>query len=216
MAKSYNGWSASPTLKTRVIEPVRGVRLRVRDNDNIAFVFTYLVQQYHARVDDVTGPHKADDWGFAYRKNRNAGNLSTHASATAVDLDAVEHPNGVPTLKTFTQAQVREINAILRELEGVIAWGGNFRITPDAMHFEIAVRPGTGKIYRVAKKLRKKLAMEAKVKAKVSTPTKKSIDTVAKEVIQGKWGTGLVRKTRLKKAGYDYAKVQSAVKKMLK
>lgn len=46
-------------------------------------------------------------------------------------------------------------------------------------------------------------------------PSKKSISTVAKEVIAGKWGNGDDRKSRLKKAGYDYNKVQAEVNKQL-
>ena len=54
----------------------------------------------------------------------------------------------------------------------------------------------------------------------VYTPTtqtaKKSVTELAKEVIAGKWGNGSARKTALEKAGYDYAKVQSEVNKLLK
>lgn len=44
----------------------------------------------------------------------------------------------------------------------------------------------------------------------------KSLETIAVEVIQGKWGNGNDRKTRLTKAGYDYTAVQRLVNKMLK
>lgn len=52
----------------------------------------------------------------------------------------------------------------------------------------------------------------------VKTPTpspKKSIDEIAKEVIDGKWGNGADRKKRLTAAGYDYAKVQAKVNELL-
>lgn len=45
---------------------------------------------------------------------------------------------------------------------------------------------------------------------------KKSIATIAKEVIAGKWGAGEERKKRLTEAGYDYAKVQAKVNALLK
>lgn len=45
---------------------------------------------------------------------------------------------------------------------------------------------------------------------------KKTVNTIAKEVIAGKWGSGEDRKKRLTAAGYDYAEVQTAVNKMLK
>jgi N-acetylmuramoyl-L-alanine amidase len=43
----------------------------------------------------------------------------------------------------------------------------------------------------------------------------KSIDEIAKEVIQGKWGNGADRKNRLTKAGYDYSAVQKRVDELL-
>ena len=51
---------------------------------------------------------------------------------------------------------------------------------------------------------------------KKTTPQKKSVDTIAKEVIQGKWGNGADRKNRLTKAGYNYAEVQKKVNQLLK
>ena len=44
---------------------------------------------------------------------------------------------------------------------------------------------------------------------------KKTIDEIAKEVIQGKWGSGQARKTALENAGYDYNAVQAKVNELL-
>lgn len=52
----------------------------------------------------------------------------------------------------------------------------------------------------------------------VSAPKQESgldIETVAREVIAGKWGTGLVRKANLEKAGYKYDAVQKKVNEIL-
>ena len=46
-------------------------------------------------------------------------------------------------------------------------------------------------------------------------PAKKSVDEVAREVIQGKWGNGAERKKRLTDAGYDYNEVQKKVNQMI-
>jgi len=63
----------------------------------------------------------------------------------------------------------------------------------------------------------------SKVQAKVnelmsssstSTPAKKSVDEIAKEVIQGKWGNGTDRKNKLTAAGYDYNAVQNKVNEL--
>lgn len=46
-------------------------------------------------------------------------------------------------------------------------------------------------------------------------PAKKSVDAIAKEVIQGKWGNGDTRKKKLEAAGYDYDAVQKRVNRLL-
>lgn len=49
------------------------------------------------------------------------------------------------------------------------------------------------------------------VKATTPTTTKKTVDEIAKEVLQGKWGNGSERKRKLIQAGYDYEEVQARV-----
>lgn len=49
----------------------------------------------------------------------------------------------------------------------------------------------------------------------VSAKPVKTLEAVAKEVIAGKWGNGTTRKIRLKAAGYDPAKVQAEVNRIL-
>lgn len=49
----------------------------------------------------------------------------------------------------------------------------------------------------------------------VTTEEKKSVDEIAREVIQGKWGNGADRKKRLEAAGYNYAEVQAKVNKLV-
>lgn len=53
-------------------------------------------------------------------------------------------------------------------------------------------------------------------KSTAKKKTKKSNATIAKEVIDGKWGNGDTRKAKLKKAGYDYKAVQKEVNKLLR
>lgn len=43
---------------------------------------------------------------------------------------------------------------------------------------------------------------------------RKSVDTLAKEVLNNQWGVGLDRKKRLEKAGYNYDKVQDRVNEL--
>lgn len=51
---------------------------------------------------------------------------------------------------------------------------------------------------------------------KPSPPTKKSVQQIAKEVIDGKWGDGEERIRRLDRAGYDYNTVQAMVNRLLR
>ena len=51
--------------------------------------------------------------------------------------------------------------------------------------------------------------------APTPAPAKASNETVAQEVIDGKWGNGDDRKAKLRAAGYDYATIQSIVNRKL-
>lgn len=51
-------------------------------------------------------------------------------------------------------------------------------------------------------------------KSSSGTPSKKSNSTIAKEVMDGKWGNNPQRKQRLEAAGYNYAAVQAEVNKL--
>lgn len=68
----------------------------------------------------------------------------------------------------------------------------------------------------VAKKVTKALNTSTTSKPTTQTSSKKkSVDTIAREVIQGKWGNGSARKSKLIKAGYDYNAVQKRVNQLL-
>jgi hypothetical protein len=78
----------------------------------------------------------------AARLQRPGQELSNHASATALDINSLEHPNNVPTRSTFTVDQVAACHQILDsipELSEVVHWGGDWfpPLVPDAMHWEL-------------------------------------------------------------------------------
>ena len=43
----------------------------------------------------------------------------------------------------------------------------------------------------------------------------KTLDQIAREIIEGKWGNGNERKLRLENAGYNYSEIQARVNKLL-
>jgi hypothetical protein len=53
------------------------------------------------------------------------------------------------------------------------------------------------------------------VKESPNAADKKSVDEVAREVIDGKWGAGVSRKEKLEAYGYDYKEVQKRVNEIL-
>lgn len=53
-------------------------------------------------------------------------------------------------------------------------------------------------------------------KVTTTTSNKKTITTIAKEVLNGKWGNGADRKKRLEAAGYNYAEIQKIVNNLCK
>ena len=50
----------------------------------------------------------------------------------------------------------------------------------------------------------------------VKTTAGKTVDELAREVLQGKWGNGSARKQKLTAAGYDYSAVQKRVNELMK
>ena len=137
MATSQNGYTANDLSRTKVWTipgTVRTVRLRFGSPGEL---LTLWAAWFHEEIEDIE-VGVFDDWGYAERPIRGSSTtLSNHASGTALDLNATRHPLGVPTTRTFTDAQIRKIRARLRDFDGCIRWGGDYTGRPDAMHFEI-------------------------------------------------------------------------------
>jgi peptidoglycan hydrolase-like protein with peptidoglycan-binding domain len=134
---SYNGWEASRDPRAIMVDASfapAGVRFPggVKAGD-VSLVLGYVATRIHATVEKLV---PGWCWGYEYRKNLNdPSTLSTHASATSIDVNAPNHPNGAKG--TFTSAQVDQIRRILAQAGGVVAWGHDWQGTTDEMHFEI-------------------------------------------------------------------------------
>lgn len=157
MPRSQNGWSANNyNLVESHKVPGSQVKLTVRKG-NAGDVLMYVVSQFDKRVEDIDNARGAlDDWGYAERPIRGGTALSNHASGTAIDLNATKHP--LSARGTFTQAQVIEIELILKEVDGVVRWGGHYSGRKDEMHFEINANPE--QVKKVATKLRESTELE--------------------------------------------------------
>ena len=118
-------------------------------------------------------------------------------------------------------------------IKGLLVWmDGHIGVYDGSKYsYECTVSGGTFKIIKTVAKTRGwtnwgKCAFisyisdtSSKPKEETAKPSqtnnKKSIDEIAKEVIDGKWGSGEDRKKKLEKAGYNYKDVQNKVNQLL-
>jgi len=143
--RSQNGWPVLDESPPRV-NVVPGVDLTIRPGD-VAWLLVRVARWVHANVEPLNTPVveggkllKTDDWGWAKRNVRGSSTTySNHASATAVDLNATQHPRGVK--RTWTAAEVAKIDRHLAEYDGAVRWGEHYTSTVDGMHFEINTDP---------------------------------------------------------------------------
>jgi hypothetical protein len=137
MANSQNGWPASSSKGAIGIidAKVPGTNVNfpqgVKGGD-VATVLMYVAEQFHKTVEPL---RDGWCWGFHYKQIEGSTTLSNHASGTAIDLNAPEHPMGKSN--TFDSKQVSAIRKILSYCGGVVRWGGDYKQRPDEMHFEI-------------------------------------------------------------------------------
>lgn len=136
---SQNGWPAYSTTEhftrfTAAEQKWWGA------NDDVAVVFTEFIVRFVAEVEPIEGK-VLDDWSYANRLVRGSSTtVSNHGSATAIDLNALKHPRGVPN--TFTAAKQQAMHKIrdaITDNSGrpVLRLGMDFRTTVDDMHVEI-------------------------------------------------------------------------------
>lgn len=145
MANSQNGWPVIPQgdARAKVFPWITG---RVLDGD-VWVVLNELCAQYATRVEKID---PAGSWGHTVRPIAGSQVYSNHASATAIDLNAPLHPQFRNTLSAAQQGTIRDI---VRGLDGVVRWGGDYAAgNLDQMHFEINANAAAVK--RVADRIR--------------------------------------------------------------
>jgi hypothetical protein len=143
VASSQNGWAASSDKGSIGINSgfsCAGVTFPggIKSGD-VSTVLGYVVDQFHKRVEALASGWC---WGYAWKEISGSSTLSNHASGTAVDINAPDHPYGVRG--TFNSGQVSQIRAILAEVSPAVRWGGDYSGSGvDEMHFEINASSST-------------------------------------------------------------------------
>ncbi|MFI9642008.1 hypothetical protein ACIG87_18390 [Micromonospora sp. NPDC051925] len=147
-ATSQNGWpivNSDATHLYRVEGSNASVALLIGE---VATILLYVVRRFHyeigaVAVGAVTGHRESRRISTPYE--------SDYLSGTAVAIWPDRYPTGARGgLFTHEVAVVRDI---LAECEGVVRWGGDHPASPKEGHFQIDVRPGNGRLFRVAAKI---------------------------------------------------------------
>lgn len=142
---TLQGWPVLDVEDTVLVTAARR-QFRLRPGPTAA-VLSDFVTRFDATVERI-GRGEVDDWSYARRAVRGTQLVwSEHAAGTAVDLNALRHPQG--RSGTFTARQRRALDRLLERYQGVVGWGGRFA-RPDEMHLEIAVPPGSPVLAEVA------------------------------------------------------------------
>jgi len=153
---SQNGWPAYDTT-THFTRFTAAEQKWWAANDDVAVVFTEFIEQFVKRVEAIAGK-VLDDWSYANRLVRGSTKtVSNHGSATAIDINALQHPRGVAN--TFSPSErviMRDIKNKITDNAGVsvLRLGMDYKTTVDDMHIEINASPA--KVKQAANKIRER------------------------------------------------------------
>lgn len=132
MVDSQNGYSVIEREQAKSYDVgVEGLTVPLR-NDDCGVVLADFLRRFDNRVEKLG---RTETFGYSKRQISGSDEWSNHASGTAADANASQHPFG--KVGTFTVDEAFQIRALLADYDGVIRWGGNYSGTKDEMHFEI-------------------------------------------------------------------------------
>lgn len=158
--QSINGWPASPQPALIGVQTfaIPGTRRTVRLQSDAAPILLRLATAFDRHVADIDADPLAV-WGYNYRRIRPQENdpkapFSDHASGTAIDLRSDKFPIGK---RNMTLRQRMWVRRILKNCDGLVIWGGDYKndASADEMHFAIA--PGVTKQQIVAWRIRHRI-----------------------------------------------------------
>jgi hypothetical protein len=149
---SANGWpmepraNASGTIWTRQV-PGSSVSVALRIGE-AATVLVHVIRRYHYEIDTLV---HGEVMGFRPADSTLKGYATNHASGTAVAIRPTWYPDGAKD--GLFPHQLATVRDILKECQGVVAWGGDFR-RPNESHFQIDVPPSDARLKRLAARIR--------------------------------------------------------------
>jgi len=129
---SQNGFLANNRSLIATLT-VAGVAFPVRKGA-CGELLMWAAERWHNEVEPLV---PGTCWGYAERQIRGGTELSNHASGTAIDLNAPQHPLSTEPSSNFSAAQIQAIRRIIADAKGALRWGGDYTGRKDGMHIEI-------------------------------------------------------------------------------
>jgi len=148
MAVSQNNW---PVVSRSACDegPFEGIQFPngILAGD-VAYVMRWHLRRYRQTVEPIVN---GTCWGWNAKRISGSDDWSNHASGTAWDINAPQHPMGPPVRTNMSQREIDACHALEAESGHVIRWGGDFS-RPDPMHWEI--RGSRSQVAALARKIR--------------------------------------------------------------
>jgi hypothetical protein len=143
--KSRNGW---PVLAQAPSHRIEGSSQKVRlAEGDASVILLHVARRFHYEIDSLRA---GDVHGWTTDAGVAQPYESNYLSGSALAIRPLCYPSG--SKGNVYPNELVVIRDILTELDGTVAWGGDFA-TPKESHFEVTLRPGHPRLKGVARKI---------------------------------------------------------------
>lgn len=143
--KSRNGW---PVLAQAPSHRIEGSSQKVRlAEGDASVILLHVARRFHYEIDSLRA---GDVHGWTAHPDVTEPYESNYSSGSALAIRPLCYPSG--SKGNFYPNELVVIRDILSELDGTVAWGGDFT-APKESHFELTLRPGHPRLKGVARKI---------------------------------------------------------------
>ncbi|MEU1270237.1 hypothetical protein [Streptomyces sp. NPDC005799] len=143
--KSRNGWPVLAQAPSHRIEG-SGQEVRLAGGD-ASVILLHVARRFHYEIDSLRA---GDVHGWTAHADGTEPYESNYASGSALAIRPLCYPSG--SKGNFYPNELVVVRDILSELDGTVAWGGDFEAAKES-HFELTLRPGHPRLKGVARKI---------------------------------------------------------------
>jgi hypothetical protein len=153
---SINGWSVIPRWGHPMLDTkfIPGTSRRITMRKDVLPYFLAFAADYHKWIAPIdTGTF--DDWSYhPPRTGRASNKISDHSSGTALDLNATrEGAQRASNKQWWARAQKKRALRRLRNIYGLLAWGGDYKNFYDPMHWYLKPYSNINQVREAMKRL---------------------------------------------------------------